>query len=187
MKSKNIYQIPFKEDELFLALSDPRAHSQEYNNENAIDFIISPKTEILAALDGEVVNVKDDANEGGADEKFAVMKYQNYITIKHENGEYSQYIHVAQNSSLVKKGDKIKKGHVIAKGIGMIGYTTFPHLHFEIFDEDEKSLEINFEGDSFKIYGEKSFHEEIVSEGVVKPKYKLLVKECEELMKNSSK
>jgi murein DD-endopeptidase MepM/ murein hydrolase activator NlpD len=132
-----------------------------------------------------VTDVKDDSSEGGDDTKFSKAECQNYITIKHSNGEHSQYVHLAQNSSLVKKGDKVKKGQVIAKGVGMIGYTTFPHLHFEVFDENEKSLEINFEGNSFEIYTNKSFHDEVLEDGKVKPKYKQLIAECEKLMERA--
>lgn len=181
MKTKNIYQIPFKE-KLFIAVSNPEAHNKETNTQNAIDFIISPKAEITASFEGIVVDVKDDSNEGGADKKFADTKYQNYITIKHKNGEYSQYVHLAQNSALVKEGDKVKAGQSIAKGIGIVGYTSFPHLHFEIFDEDKKSLKVYFGEDNFEIYDDKNFNEEILENGVVKSKYKQLIKECEELM-----
>lgn len=168
MKSKNIYQLPFRKDTLNLAVSNPEAHSKESNDEHAIDFLIKSNTKILAIADGVIHNVKDDANKGGNDKKFAQIKYQNYITIKHDNGEYSQYFHLAQNSSLVKKGDKVKKGQSIAKGVGMIGYTSAIHLHLEVFNEDEKSLKINFKV-PVKIYrGEKAALE------LQKLKYKLL-------------
>jgi murein DD-endopeptidase MepM/ murein hydrolase activator NlpD len=177
MKSKNIYRVPFQQEELFLAVSNPEVHNKEYNNENAIDFIISPKTKILSSLEGVVTDVKDDSNLGGNDLKFGNTKYQNYITLKHTNGEYSQYIHLAHNSSLVKKGDKVKAGQPIARSIGMVGYTTFPHIHFEVFDENEKSLEINFGRNKFEIYTSKNIQEEIR-----KSKYKNLIKKCEELV-----
>jgi len=153
MKTKNVYVLPFKKDTLNLAISNPEAHFG--NSNNAIDFLIKQNTKILAIGDGEVYNVKDDSKQGGNNKKFVGKKYQNYITIKHDNGEYSQYFHLASNSSLVKKRDKVKKGQFIAKGIGMIGYTSAPHLHLEVFDEDEKSLKINF-NNLIKIYQGKN-------------------------------
>ncbi len=155
MKSKNKYSLPFGKDTLNLAISNPEAHSKKLNNEHAIDFLIKPNTKILAVEKGIVTIVKDNSKVGGDDEKFGALKYQNYITIKHDNGEYSQYFHLAPNSSLVKKGDKVKKGQPIAKGIGMIGYTSAPHLHLEVFDENEKSLKINF-NNPIKIYQGKN-------------------------------
>ena len=141
MKSKNVYSIPFKKDAVFLAISSPRAHYSHWKH--AIDFSIDFKVSIIASLDGEVVNVKDDSSEGGNDEKYADIKYQNYITIKHTHNEFSQYAHLAHKSSLVKIGDKVKKGDRITKGIGMVGYTTAPHLHMMVFVD--KNNEVGFE------------------------------------------
>lgn len=131
MKSKNIYSPPFEKGRAFLAVSDSRAHPG--NSKNAIDFIVEFDRPILAILDGEVVDLKDDATKGGDDEKYTAYKYQNYITIKHERGEFSQYVHLDHRSSLVKIGEKVKRGQPIAKSIGMIGCTTSPHLHLMVY------------------------------------------------------
>ena len=172
MKSKNTYVLPLKKDSVFLAISDPRAHYSHWKH--AVDFSIDFNVPVLAALEGEIVDVKDDSREGGNDEKYADIKYQNYITIKHENNEFSQYVHLGHKSSLVKIGDKVKKGDPISKGIGMIGYTTAPHLHMMIFvNKDNKvgyeSLEIQFEK---KIKVIKSGEEH--SRELAKPRYRML-------------
>ena len=173
MKSKNIYSLPFKEDTIFLAVSDPRAHFA--HGKHAIDFAIDFNVQILAILDGEVIDVKDDSNEGGSDEKYATdIKYLNYITIKHANNEYSQYGHIEHKSSLVKKGSKVKKGDPIAKGIGMIGSTTTPHVHLLVcIDSDNEagfeSLEIQFDKKINIIRNGKEHIEELA-----KPKFKRL-------------
>ena len=55
--------------------------------------------------------------------------YGNTVMIQHDDGLVSLYAH---NSSLVVKvGDQVKKGQVVAK-IGSTGRSTGPHLHFEI-------------------------------------------------------
>lgn len=55
--------------------------------------------------------------------------YGNTVMIRHDNGLVSLYAH---NSSLVVKvGETVKKGQVVAK-IGSTGRSTGPHLHFEI-------------------------------------------------------
>ena len=177
MKSKNIYSLPFKEDTVFLAISDPRAHYSHWKY--AIDFSIDFNIPILAVSDGEVVDVKDDSTEGGDDIKYADIKYANYITIKHTHDEYSQYSHLAHKSSLVKIGDKVKKGHPIAKGIDMIGCTTTPHLHLMVcINADNKvgyeSLEIQIDK---KINIIRNGKEHI--KGLTKPKFKRL-KELQE-------
>jgi murein DD-endopeptidase MepM/ murein hydrolase activator NlpD len=149
MKSKNVYSLPFEKGTNFIAGSDPHAHYGHFKH--AIDFRIDFNVPILAPLDGEIWNVKDDSNEGGDDKKYGEWKYQNLITIKHSKNEYSQYIHLAHKSALVKIGDIVKKGDPIAKGIGMVGWTTAPHLHMMVFNivktnEDEfESLDIQFD------------------------------------------
>lgn len=173
MKTKNIYSLPFAKDALTLAVSDPKAHYGSWKN--AIDFLCQYDVPILAALKGKVIDVKDNSNIGGNDKKFADTKYQNYITIKHGNEEYSQYVHLNHKSSLVKKGDLVKMGQPIAKGIGMVRYTTAPHLHLIVFKEYDnnedgfESLKIEWKSNAPKIHKGESLAKEIQ-----KPKYKPL-------------
>lgn len=55
--------------------------------------------------------------------------YGNLIKIKHSDGYETRYAHL--NKILVKKGQKISQGQVIAES-GMSGRVTGPHLHFEV-------------------------------------------------------
>ena len=58
-----------------------------------------------------------------------VKGYGNLVLIRHENGYVSAYAH---NGSLgVKRGEKVKRGQVIATS-GQSGNVTSPQLHFEI-------------------------------------------------------
>ncbi|MCH7568791.1 MAG: M23 family metallopeptidase [Nanoarchaeota archaeon] len=173
MKSKNIYSLPFEKNTIFIAGSDPTVHYSHWKH--AVDFLIDFNVPIVAPMDGVIWNVKDDSNEGGDDDKYIDWKYQNLITIKHQNDEYSQYVHLAHKSSLVKIGDKIKRGDLIAKGIGMVGCTTAPHLHMMVFfvkdkvKDDYKSLEIKFDKKIKIIRKTDEYNKELS-----KPKYKTL-------------
>jgi hypothetical protein len=70
---QNTYSLPLKENVIFLAISDPLAY---YSNwKYAIDFSIDFNIPILASLDGEVVDVKDDSKEGGDNKKYSNIKY----------------------------------------------------------------------------------------------------------------
>ncbi len=84
----------------------------------AIDIAVAEGTDVLAAADGVVEYVGNDPDG-----------YGNYITIDHQNGYKTRYAH--NSEILVKKGDSVKKGQVIAKS-GSTGNSTGPHLHFEV-------------------------------------------------------
>lgn len=57
----------------------------------------------------------------------------NYVIIQHANDEYSYYLHLRQNSVLVKAGDTVWRGQQIA-ALGHSGNSTEPHLHFHLAD-----------------------------------------------------
>ena len=75
-------------------------------------------TAIYAADDGVVAIA--GWNSGG---------YGNMVLIDHGGGLYTRYGHASK--LLVKAGDTVKKGDVIAL-IGSTGRSTGPHLHFEV-------------------------------------------------------
>jgi len=55
--------------------------------------------------------------------------YGNVIILSHNGGYSTVYAHNSVN--LVKKGQSVKQGNVIAK-VGRTGNATGSHLHFEI-------------------------------------------------------
>lgn len=75
-------------------------------------------TPVRAAADGEVV-YRGSEIEG----------YGNLLLIKHEDGFVTAYAH--NDAMLVKKGDRVRRGQVIAK-VGQTGAAGEPQLHFEI-------------------------------------------------------
>lgn len=75
-------------------------------------------TPVRAAADGEVV-YRGSEVEG----------YGNLLLIRHDDGFVTAYAH--NDAMLVKKGQKVNKGQMIAK-VGQSGDVTEPQLHFEI-------------------------------------------------------
>jgi murein DD-endopeptidase MepM/ murein hydrolase activator NlpD len=132
--SKNTYQLPCIMKDVLVIVSDPRAHFAHFKE--AIDFVLPEGRKLLACADGEIVDLKQDSSEGGSDPKYNDQKYLNYITIKHSNDEYSQYLHIRKNGCVKKIGDVVKKGELIGYS-GNTGLSTTPHLHFQIFVLDD--------------------------------------------------
>lgn len=83
-----------------------------------IDIAADVGTPIFAAADGVVEC--SEWNSGG---------YGNLIEVRHPDGSMTRYAHL--NKSLVRAGQKVKQGEQIAE-MGSTGYSTGPHLHFEV-------------------------------------------------------
>jgi murein DD-endopeptidase MepM/ murein hydrolase activator NlpD len=74
---------------------------------------------IVAAADGTVEAAELDQQHG----------YGNYVLIDHGNGYETLYAH--QSHMAVDAGQSVKQGQVIGY-VGMTGFATGPHLHFEV-------------------------------------------------------
>ncbi|CAM2771696.1 peptidoglycan DD-metalloendopeptidase family protein [Shewanella amazonensis] len=83
---------------------------------NGADFATPIGTKVVAPGDGVVTMVTDH--------KFAGK----YIVIEHGNKFRTRYLHLSK--SLVRKGDRVSRGQVIALS-GNTGRSTGPHLHYE--------------------------------------------------------
>lgn len=75
-------------------------------------------TDVIASFNGRVKSA--GYNNGG---------YGNLIIVEHEDNMETYYAHLSD--IYVSEGDEIKKGDVIG-AIGSTGYSTGPHLHFEL-------------------------------------------------------
>jgi murein DD-endopeptidase MepM/ murein hydrolase activator NlpD len=72
---------------------------------------------VRAAMKGKVLNTDHNPNLGN----FVILGHEGYQTL---------YAHLSAFS--VKTGDTVEQGQEIGK-MGDTGYTTGPHLHFEVF------------------------------------------------------
>lgn len=81
----------------------------------------------LAVPEGTPIKAADDGVVAYAGNE--LKGYGNLVLIRHSNGYVSAYAHASE--LMVKRGDTIKRGQVIAHA-GQTGSVTSPQLHFEI-------------------------------------------------------
>lgn len=79
----------------------------------------------VAHSDGVVVACRNNCTG------FEKGSYGNYVKLRHSDGYYTLYAHMAYNTVKVKVGNKVKKGQVLGY-MGNTGYSFGGHLHFEV-------------------------------------------------------
>jgi len=92
---------------------------------SGIDFRANTGTSVLASLEGVVSFTGEN------------WLYGKHIIISHTNGYKTLYAHL--NAFSVKQGDKVATGKKIAES-GNTGYSTGPHLHFGVYDKNNKLI-----------------------------------------------
>lgn len=148
---KNKIALPFpkgKEYEVIQGYNGSFTHNTLYSR-YAIDFDLKIGDTITSVDHGYVVGVIEDYKDYGTSKKWLENDKSNYITLYHpHSGLFTQYVHLDYKGALVQLGDFVQKGEPI--GIcGMTGFTTSPHLHFNVKIPTEEhgliSTEIEFE------------------------------------------
>ena len=99
-------------------------HDNTYMQNTGIDYVSEKEFEVVAVLEGNVTDVKDDEMLG------------KIIEIKHDNGYVTSYQSLGE--TLVKKGDIVNQGQVIGKsGTNELDKDLGNHLHFEIYENSQ--------------------------------------------------
>lgn len=86
---------------------------------------------VLAAADGYVKEVINNISDNIIGDMDLVNNWGNTIIIKHVDYLYTKLSHLKEGSIVVKAGDFVRKGQIIAK-VGNTGRSPYPHLHFQV-------------------------------------------------------
>ena len=95
--------------------------------------------DVMAVANGTVVDTLDTLNNqvpGRLPDPRTVNIHNvdgNHIVLDLGNGFFAFYAHLQKHSILVKPGQHVKRGQILAK-LGNTGNTSAPHLHFHIVD-----------------------------------------------------
>lgn len=95
-----------------------------------MDLLAGTGAEVLAAADGVVEKATRKGKKDG-----------NSITINHKNGYVTKYNNLG--NILVRQGQKVSQGTVIGR-VGMSGMSFAPHLHYEVWYNDEVMDPMNY-------------------------------------------
>jgi len=170
MRTKNIYRLPLKEENIEYVIKDSPGHKiyKEgtiiYDLTKAIDFLCKEGTSVNAALEGKVIVTFNNVTKNWNKEEEPPKDYMkqeeqdgNYVVLKHDNGELSIYSHMKKNSVIVKEGEYVTEGQEIGLS-GNTGWSIKPHVHLMIHKKNNggfESLVPKFEKNAEKIINKK--------------------------------
>ena len=88
---------------------------------------------VVAPAEGKVVIAEDGASDNTPGVANPQKLYGNHLVIDHGNGEFSLLAHLMRSSLMVKVGERVQVGQLLAKA-GNSGVSTEPHLHYQLMD-----------------------------------------------------
>ena len=95
-----------------------------------LDIAENQGEDIIASFDGEVIFA--GYNDGG---------YGNLVIVQHSDDMKTYYAHLSE--IYVSPNQEVKKGEIIG-AVGSTGYSTGPHLHFELRIDDAPVNPLNY-------------------------------------------
>jgi hypothetical protein len=97
------------------------------NGHNGVDFGLPEGNLVMAAADGVVTRAELDTETAANPER----GYGYNVRILHPDGSTTIYAHFQKDSFMVATGDNVTMGTHLGRS-GDTGFSTAPHLHFEV-------------------------------------------------------
>jgi murein DD-endopeptidase MepM/ murein hydrolase activator NlpD len=111
---------------------------------------------VYACADGEVLAVRDRGRDHASRASWLAYAYMmaegslrelagtravlgNHVVLDIGAGQYAAYAHLRRGSVLLRPGDRVYRGQIIAE-CGNSGNTSEPHLHFQLMDRRRPAL-----------------------------------------------
>ena len=122
--AQSAYVLPYPVGEAYEAITS-YCSSFTYPDNIGIDFDIPQGASVSASRGGTVLEVVDRFEDSN------VLGRSNRILIEHGNGSMAFYLHLEQDSAVVRVGDSVKRGELLAHSAA--SGAPFAHLHFTVF------------------------------------------------------
>jgi murein DD-endopeptidase MepM/ murein hydrolase activator NlpD len=129
----HLYSLPYDGNRSFVVLQAAMgafSHGAGSGAEQAVDFGVPAGFTVRAARGGVVVAVRQDSALGGPEKRFESCA--NYVVVRHPDGTYGNYAHLARHSALVEVGQTVEEGAALGLS-GNTGFASGPHLHFDVY------------------------------------------------------
>ncbi len=132
--ARSFLRFPLEFTNITSQFSDSRFHPVLRTNmpHTGVDFAAARGTPVRAVGDGVISQAA------------WVGSYGKLIEIQHDSSYMTRYAHLGGFAKGITNGTKVKKGQVIGF-VGSTGRTTGPHLHFELYKDQQYVDPLNFE------------------------------------------
>jgi murein DD-endopeptidase MepM/ murein hydrolase activator NlpD len=104
-------------------------HHRGLTMHHSVDIECDEGTTVVAVADGRVLVVCDSGHLGAG--HVDLLPEANLLKLELDGGHVATYLHLLHGSAVVCAGQDVKAGQPLASS-GNVGFTTGPHLHFQI-------------------------------------------------------
>ena len=121
------YKLPFAAGEPWQLSQGPYGGFSHFNRTLHAWDIAPYSNRCVVAMRGGVAHTFDS----GMGQNLRTHTFGNYITLEHDNGEFSHYAHLQTGTFRVKNGQKVEQGQALATA-GTSGYSFGTHVHVQV-------------------------------------------------------